>query len=59
MIIDYDRIENIGEQLCDNYCQFPNLKNQDTLDAICVSCPLNNLVEEVYQFEKTRTRRNT
>ena len=37
--------DRAAEQICDNYCKFPELiKNEDILHKICEGCPLNILM---------------
>jgi len=44
-------IEEIREDMCGNYCMYSNLRvpkfltedYQNTLEAICVKCPMNRL----------------
>ena len=38
-------IEEIKEQICDNYCKYPCMLNC-YLEDICNECPLNELKEE-------------
>lgn len=39
-----EKIERIKELMCDKYCRFPELPGtQFAMDAICKSCPLNEL----------------
>ena len=43
--IDQDPIDRAAEQICDDYCKFPELiKNLDILHRICEECPLNILM---------------
>lgn len=44
--IDQDPIDRAAEQICDDYCKFPELiKNLDILHRICEECPLNILMK--------------
>ena len=35
--------ESIKEDICDNYCKFPDTNSDLELEEICENCPLNNM----------------
>lgn len=44
--VDEKRLEKLTEKFCDKYCKFAReIKNQDELDEICESCPMNELAD--------------
>lgn len=44
--MDSERLEKITGEFCDKYCKYPcKTKNQDELDEICESCPMNELAD--------------
>lgn len=44
--MDKQRLEEITEQFCDGYCRYAReCTDQDELDAVCDSCPMNHLFE--------------
>ena len=45
-VLDSERLEKITGEFCDRYCKYPcKTKNQDELDEICESCPMNELAD--------------
>ena len=37
-----ETIESTKEDMCDNYCKYPNMDDCD-MDSVCENCPLNNI----------------
>ena len=47
-MFDSQEIEQLTEQFCDHYCKYPEMfKDQNELDDICDSCPINQLADEL------------
>lgn len=45
--IDRDKLTEVMEEMCDNYCIYPReCSTQECLDEHCAECPLNNIGEE-------------
>lgn len=36
-------VEDIKEQMCDDYCRWPHELTQKELDAVCEECPLERI----------------
>lgn len=44
-IEEYIKLEKVCEQICDHYCQYPKLiDDEDVLINICDKCPLDNFM---------------
>lgn len=47
--IKWDKWTELVEKMCDDYCYFANVMNdQDALDQKCDECPLNNVASTNY-----------
>ena len=45
--ISRDRLTEVMEEMCDNYCIWPSeCPTQERLDQHCAECPLNNITGE-------------
>ena len=45
--ISRDRLNDIQEAMCDDYCAWPDIcANQERLNMHCQECPLNNILNE-------------
>lgn len=46
-------IDNVKEQMCDEYCKYPyEYEDSEMLEVICNKCPLNRLDGEVWTQEQ-------
>lgn len=46
----YIKLEKVCEQICDHYCQYPKLiDDEDVLINICDKCPLDNFMEDEHE----------
>lgn len=53
--IERDRINDVIEDMCENYCVWPSSATSDeTLKLHCDECPLNNILCEEYWEERER-----
>lgn len=51
MKISRDKLNDVIEAICDDYCKWPfNTETQADLDKICEDCPLRNITEDEYPF---------
>lgn len=51
--IDHDRINEVIEEICEDYCSFPDIcETQERLSKHCDVCPLFNIVNEEYWEER-------
>lgn len=46
-----DSFECLISNMCDKYCKFPYIKEQEDLDKICNTCPLNE-IKRIYTEEQ-------